>query len=80
MADDPKEIVLEHLRYIRGRVDANEETLGDVKLSITSLRQDVHALRGDIFRQERALAAVEVDLDRIKTRLDLSDAPPISSS
>ena len=31
-------------------------------------------LRGDLLRQECALAAVEVELDRIKTRVDLTDA------
>jgi len=33
-----------------------------------------HATRGDILRQEKAIAALEVDIDRIKVRLDLSDA------
>lgn len=75
MVDDPHELILEHLRYIRGRVEATDEAVGEVKISLTSLRQDVHSLRGDILRQERALAAVEVDLERIKSRLDLTDNP-----
>jgi hypothetical protein len=33
----------------------------------------VNGLRCGILRQERAVAGVELDIDRIKTRLDLSD-------
>jgi hypothetical protein len=33
------------------------------------------ALRGDVLRQERSIAAVEVDVDRINARLGLSDTP-----
>lgn len=47
--------------------------LKDVKESIISVREDVHSLRSDILRQEKALATVEVDVDRIKNRLDILD-------
>ncbi len=73
MVDDPQELILEHLRHIRAKVDANDTGLRDIKQMITGLREEVNALRGDILRQERAIAALEADFDRIKTRLDLSD-------
>jgi hypothetical protein len=40
------------------------------------MRGDFHGLRGDFLRLERALAAVEVDIDHINARLGLSDQPP----
>ncbi|MBZ0141640.1 MAG: hypothetical protein K8H87_18010 [Pseudorhodoplanes sp.] len=45
----------------------------DLKTTVLALREDVNGLRGDILRQERAFAAVEVDIDRIKARLDFTD-------
>ncbi|WP_235298477.1 hypothetical protein [Portibacter marinus] len=45
----------------------------DVMENIVSVREDVHSLRSDILRQEKALATVEIDVDRIKNRLDILD-------
>lgn len=67
------EIILEHLRHLRSRADGADTALRDLKTTVLALREDVNGLRGDILRQERAFAAVEVDIDRIKARLDLSD-------
>ena len=36
-------------------------------------RDDIHGVRGDIRRQERAIASLEHDVERIKHRLDLVD-------
>jgi hypothetical protein len=74
MADEPHNIILDHLRYLRTKADTTDASLRELKTMVITLREDVNGLRGDILRQERALAAVEVDLDRIKTRLDLRDA------
>lgn len=69
----PYDIVIEHLRAIRADIT---DLRGDdgLKNGIISVRDDIHALRGDIRRQERAFASVEVDINRIKARLNLSDA------
>jgi len=74
MVTDPHEIILEHLRHLRSRADRADTALRDLKSTVLALREDVYGLRGDILRQERALATVEVDIDRIKARLDLSDS------
>ena len=47
--------------------------INNVKENVMSTRNDIHTLRSDILRQEKALAAVEVDVDRIKNRLDIID-------
>jgi septal ring factor EnvC (AmiA/AmiB activator) len=64
---EPHELIFDHLRAIR-------TDLADVKLDIRDLKQSMLALRTDMLRQERAIASVENDIDRIKVRLDLSDA------
>jgi hypothetical protein len=64
---EPHELIFDHLRAIRA-------DLADVKLDIRDLKQSMLALRTDMLRQERAIASVENDIDRIKVRLDLSDA------
>ena len=73
MVDDPHEIILEYLRYLRGRADSTEAAVRELRGAVLGLREDMNGLRGDILRQERAIAAVEVDIDRIKAWLDLSD-------
>jgi septal ring factor EnvC (AmiA/AmiB activator) len=72
MVNDPSELILEHLRAIRQDIGGLKADIRDLKDGLMSLRDDVHSLRGDLRRQERALATVEVDIDRIKARLDLS--------
>lgn len=74
MVDDPQEIILEHLRAMRTDISVLKEGQRDLKAMMISSREDMNGLRGDILRQERAMASVEVDIDRIKTRLDLTDA------
>ena len=73
MNADVENLVLEHLRHIRSRVDAIDEQQREMKESLLATRVDVHALRGDILRFERGLAAVELTMDKVKLRLGLGD-------
>ena len=75
MDNNQVELLFEHLRHIRERVDSTDTAIRDVKQMVISLRSEVHSLRGDILRQEQALAGVESDVDRIKARLDIVDQP-----
>lgn len=77
MVDDPQELVLEHLRYIRSHVDTIEKEQRELKFAVLSVKEQVNDVRKDMIRQERAMASVEVDIDRIKVRLDLVDNPNI---
>jgi hypothetical protein len=43
--------------------------------NITGLRQQFHTREGFDLRQAEAIAALQVEVERIKTRLELSDAP-----
>ena len=67
------ELLLEVLKQLQSDNVDMKRSLQYLKQSVLSVRNDVHSLRSDILRQEKALAAVEVDVDRIKTRLDLVD-------
>ena len=76
MGNDPDELMLPLLREIRAGQDDAKTDRQEIKDSILSLREDVHGLRGDVLRIEKGLASVELDVDRIKTRLDLVDEQP----
>ncbi len=75
MVDDPHELILDHLRAIRQDLSEAKRERAELKDAVLAGREDVNSLRGDVLRIERGLAAVEVDVDRIKVRLDLSDFP-----
>ena len=53
-----------------------EADLRDLKDEAISTREEIQALRRDVLRQERGFAAMQLDMDRVKTRLDLQDNPP----
>lgn len=76
MTEEPHQIILDFLRAIRSRIDDIQADVHDIKQTIISLRTEVHGLRGDLLRQERAIAGIETDMDRIKARLDLDDTFP----
>ncbi len=74
MNDDTHNIILDHLRALRSEVADVKSEVIEVKENVQSLREDVHSLRGDLLRQERAVAALQLDMGRVKRRLDLVDA------
>lgn len=67
------ELMHELLKKIQKTQSDHSENFRDIKENLIALREDVHGARGDVLRQEKALASVEADLDRIKVRLDLRD-------
>ena len=71
MVDDPHEIILDHLRAIRSKQDEQNRQIADVKEGQLHIRDDLHAIRGDIRRLDHGLASVEQDVERIKIRLDM---------
>lgn len=80
--DEPKDFVLEYLRYIRQAVDDLKGEFAGFKLRQTATEQSILALRRDtvsleeaIVRQTLRFDGVEKRLDRIERRLDLVDAP-----
>ncbi len=67
------ELLLEVLKKLQQDNVEIKRSLKDVKENIISVRDDIHSLRSDILRQEKALATLEIDVDRINARLDIVD-------
>ena len=88
MADEPDNIILEHLRHIRRSVDKLETEMVEVKSRITSfeatmghvmvqighLQAQIASQTGRIDRIEGHLDGVEKRLDNIEKRLGLIHA------
>ena len=70
MADEPKpnNLVLEHLRHIRGAVDAVRDDVREIKTRLGHLEHQYASLST---RMDR----IDERLDKIERRLDLADAP-----
>jgi predicted nuclease with TOPRIM domain len=68
MADEANNLVLEHLRHIRGAVDAVREDVREIKIRVGHLEHQYASLST---RMDR----IDERLDKIERRLDLADAP-----
>ncbi|MEM8999825.1 MAG: hypothetical protein AAGB24_06135 [Bacteroidota bacterium] len=67
-------LVLDHLRHIRDEIKILKDGQKDIKAEILSVKKSLHNIQGDALRREQVIASVQVDIDRIKSRLDLNDA------
>jgi len=81
MADDPNNLILEHLRGIRAdlgdvRQDVREvkQRLTSLEVSVANLSSGIANLHGDFAGQSGRIDRVESRLERIENRLDLRDA------
>ena len=80
--DNVENIILEHLRHIRGRVDVMSEELRNVKLRLTNLEDSTATGLSAVVRNgangfvgiNRRLDGLDERVDRIERRLELSDA------
>ena len=73
MTENVENLILEHLRHIRGRVDQMAEDLGTVKLRLSSLESQVVGLHGDNAVAHQRMDHIDQRLDRIAGRLDLHE-------
>jgi hypothetical protein len=74
------ELLYEVLKQMQTVLAEVKATLADhsgqfirVREDINSLRGDIHGLHSDDLRRERMQEKMDLRLDRIETRLDLSD-------
>lgn len=73
MTGEPDNLVLEHLRAIRGQMGRMADTMHTMSVEMTAVRQH---LAGVVTIQEHDhgdIAGIKARLDRIETRLDLVD-------
>lgn len=74
MADEPHNLILEHLRELRQEQRQLIADIREVRDGQTSIRHMLVAMQSDDLRQEAMLAAVRADVDTIKRRLNLVEA------
>ena len=74
MTDAPDNLVLEILRRMQADIAAMRQDLRDMKGDLISLRTIMAEFLKTDARRETDMLALQLDLERIKTRLDLTDA------
>jgi cob(I)alamin adenosyltransferase len=80
MADDPTNIVLEHLRAMRGDMHEMKDMLREhghrltrIEISIASLRRDQASDAEGVAHLEARIDRLTNEVSRIKQRLDIID-------
>jgi predicted nucleic acid-binding Zn-ribbon protein len=65
------DLIIEIMRKIQADIAFMKHDVSELKTSIADLRQEVHTLKGDVLRQERAIAMLDLRVERIENRLEL---------
>jgi hypothetical protein len=73
MADEPNNIILEHLRHIRRTVDRIELDLTDVKSRVSSLEQVQGQILALLGTMNQRMDRFDERLGRVERRFDLVD-------
>ena len=73
MSNVGNEIIYEILKRLQAGQAEVKDMLADQSRLLIRVREDINALRGDDLRQEAIQAQMDVRLQRIETRLQLSD-------
>jgi hypothetical protein len=73
MTENVENLILEHLRHIRGGVDQIAEDLGTVTLRLLSLESQVAGLHGDNAISHQRMDSIERRLECVERRLDLHE-------
>lgn len=74
-AEITNELIYEVLKQLQGEVADIRRVLADHSRQFILVRQDINGLRGDDLRREAIQAQMDVRLERIETRLNISDTP-----
>jgi hypothetical protein len=73
MADESNEIVVEHLRHIRAKVDSLDDHMGRVELRLSAVEGHLASLLIGEVGQNSEIDKIKHRLDRIEHRLELAD-------
>jgi septal ring factor EnvC (AmiA/AmiB activator) len=73
MTDEMTNLVLEHLRAIRADIAGLKDEIRGVKTEQTAIRLELRAQSTRIEQLMEDVAGIKVHLDRIETRLGLSE-------
>ena len=70
MTDNVENLIIEHLKPIRGRVDRIAEDMTDVKLRLTSLESAMVHVKREVTSGDETDARQQVSLDRLADRIE----------
>lgn len=73
MAEITNDLLYEILKSLQAGQAEIKATLADHTRQLIRIREDINALRGDDLRRESIQAQMDTRLQRIETRLDLSE-------
>ena len=72
MTDNTENLILEHLRSMRGKIDQMADDLTNIKLRMTSIEGQFAGLHNDNAIVHARIDSVEKRLERIDRRLELT--------
>lgn len=76
MADNvTNELILEHLKQIQGKLSDHDGRFSRIESELRAIKAHVAGLVQSDLTRDADQASMQVRLDRIERRLDLSDAP-----
>ena len=70
MTENVENLIVEHLRHIRGRVDRIAEDMGDLKHRMSSLESAMVLVKREVSAGDETDARQQVTLDRLLDRID----------
>ena len=70
MTENVENLIVEHLRHIRGRVDRIAEDVGDLKHRMSSLESAMVLVKREVSAGDETDARQQVSLDRLLDRID----------
>ena len=73
MADETNNLVLEHLRHIRARVDGLTDDMRQVILRLGSVERHLGGVHISDVNQNAEIDRIKERLDRVERRLELTD-------
>jgi outer membrane murein-binding lipoprotein Lpp len=74
MSDNVENLILEHLRHIRGKVDQIASDIDDLKARMSSLDASMVLVKREVNQGEDVNARQQVSLDRLAKRIDRIEA------
>ena len=74
MADVNNQLLYEILKTIQSGQAELKAALADQSRQLIKIREEINSLRGDDLRREALQAQMDVRLDRIEHRINLTDA------
>ena len=73
MIEQTENLVLENLRRMQSDIAEMKTDIKDLKAGQIEIRMQLHSMDGNVLRQERTMAALQVKVDRIEPRLEFTD-------